>query len=54
MDNKSAAKSIDNGIGQFGAEASIVVDDDTPLFDLSAYPKEMHEILTECNTLIEI
>ena len=53
MDNKSAVESIDNGIGKFNAEASIVVDDETPLFDLSDYPKEMHEILTECNKRIE-
>ena len=30
MDNKSAVESIDNGIGKFNAEASIVVDDETP------------------------
>ena len=53
MDKKSVADSIDNGIGQFAAEASIVIDDVTPLFDISAYPEEMHGLVKECNKRIE-
>ncbi len=30
-----------------------MVDDVTPVFDISAYPKDMHEILTECNRRID-
>ena len=50
---KDTATLIDNGVGQFVAEAGIVVDDVTPVFDISAYPEEMHEILTECNRRID-
>ncbi len=53
MDDKAYADSIDNGVGQFNAEASLVVDDLAPLFDLSAYPEEMRELLTECNRRID-
>ncbi len=53
MDKKSVADNIDNGIGQFAAEASIVIDDVTPLFDISAYPEEMHGLVKECNKRIE-
>ena len=53
MDTQSAADSIDNGVGQFTAEASATVLDPTPLFDLSDYPEEMHEILIECNRRLD-
>ncbi len=53
MDNKSIAESIDNGVGQFSAEATITVEDLIPLFDLSDYPEEQHEILKECNRRID-
>ena len=53
MDKNAVAKSIDKGIGQFEAETSIVVDDFVPLFDISAYPEEQHEILAECNRRID-
>ncbi|MBP5414224.1 MAG: sensor domain-containing diguanylate cyclase [Lachnospiraceae bacterium] len=53
MDKKSVADSIDNGVGQFAAEASMAVDDETPLFDISAYPESMHELIKECNQRIE-
>ncbi len=51
-DNKEIVSSIDNGVGQFAAEASIVVEDASPLFDISAYPEEMHELVEECNQRI--
>ena len=51
-DNKEIASSIDNGVGQFAAEASIAVEDASPLFDISAYPEEMHELVEECNQRI--
>ena len=38
MDNKGK-NSIDAGVGRFEAEASVVIDDEIPLFDLSAYPR---------------
>ena len=50
---KDTATLIDNGVGQFAAEEGIVVDDVTPVFDISAYPEDMHEILTECNRRID-
>ncbi len=53
MNKNASANSIDNGIGQFVAEDSITVDDAAPLFDISAYPKEQQELLTECNRRIE-
>ena len=53
MDKDKVASSIDNGVGQFNAEDSIIVDDLSPLFDLSEYPEEMHEILKECNRRID-
>ena len=53
MDKNAVAKSIDKGIGQFEAETSIVVDDFVPLFDISAYPEEQHELLAECNRRID-
>ena len=53
MEENEVAKSIDKGVGKFEAEASIIVDDLSPLFDLSAYPQEMHELLTECNRRID-
>lgn len=53
MNKKTAVESIDKGVGQFMAEASVDVDDLTPLFDLSEYPKEQHELLTECNRRID-
>ena len=51
-DNKEIASSIDNGVGQFAAEANIAVEDASPLFDISAYPEEMHELVEECNQRI--
>ncbi len=53
MDKNEIASSIDHGVGQFVAEASISIDDETPLFDLSAYPEEQRELLAECNRRIE-
>ena len=53
MNKKTAVESIDKGVGQFMAEAGMDVDDLTPLFDLSEYPKEQHELLTECNRRID-
>ena len=53
MDKNATKDSIDAGIGQFAAEASIVVDDEIPLFELSDYPADRHELLAECNRRIE-
>lgn len=53
MSKDAIVNSIDNGVGQFNAEDSIIVDDLSPLFDLSEYPEEMHEILKECNRRID-
>ena len=53
MDNNVYASSIDNGVGQFVAEASIDVTDETPLFELTAYPEEQRELILECNRRIE-
>ncbi len=53
MDKNETAKSIDKGVGHFAAEASAIVDDLTPLFELSAYPEDMHELLAECNRRID-
>ena len=53
MDKNAVERSIDKGVGQFATEASVVVEDLSPLFDLSAYPQEMHELLTECNRRID-
>ena len=50
---KAVADSIDKGVGQFGAETGIEIDDETPLFDLSEYPEEQQEILKECNRRID-
>ena len=53
MDKRSPSDRIDGGIGQFAAEAGVTIDDVTPLFDPSAYPEEMHELLVECNRRID-
>ncbi len=53
MDKNATKDSIDAGIGQFAAEASIMVDDVIPLFELSDYPADRHELLAECNRRIE-
>lgn len=53
MDNNKIADSIDHGVGKFATESGNVVNDAVPLFDLSAYPKEQHELLKECNRRIE-
>lgn len=53
MDKNEIASSIDNGVGQFVAEASISVIDAVPLIDISEYPKEQHELIKECNRRIE-
>ena len=53
MDQKKVADSIDNGVGQFDTEASMAVDDVTPLFDISDYPEDMHDIIVECNKRID-
>lgn len=53
MDKNLAVDSIDNGIGKFNAEASITVDDLTPLFDPDEYPEEMRGLISECNQRIE-
>ena len=43
MDKNEAASSIDNGVGQFVAEASVSVYDETPLFDPDEYPVEQRK-----------
>ena len=53
MDNTTVANSIDHGVGQFVAEASIEVDDTIPIFDVSEYPPQQQEIVAECNRRIE-
>ena len=53
MDKNSIVESIDAGVGQFAAEASIIVDDEIPLFDVYAYPEEQRGLLNECNRRIE-
>ena len=53
MDNTTVANSIDHGVGQFVAEASIEVDDTIPIFDVSEYPPQQQEIIAECNRRIE-
>ncbi len=53
MDKTTTANSIDNGVGQFVAEASIEVTDVVPLFDVSAYPPEQKGLITECNKRID-
>jgi diguanylate cyclase (GGDEF)-like protein/PAS domain S-box-containing protein len=53
MDRNDIANSIDNGVGQFAAEESITIDDFAPLFDISAYPEDVHDLLLECNRRIE-
>ena len=53
MEKKAIVDSIDGGVGQFAAEASIIVDDEIPLFDLSDHPAEQHELIIECNRRIE-
>lgn len=53
MENNNSTNSIDNGVGKFVAEAGIEINDYTPLFDISSYPKEQQAILTECNKRID-
>ncbi len=53
MDKDIIAESIDNGVGQFAAEASAIIDDEVALFDLSDYPEEQQELIKECNRRIE-
>ena len=53
MDKNGIMDSINNSVGQFVAEASIEVDDVSPLFDISEYPEEQHELLIECNRRID-
>ena len=53
MDKNTVTDSIDTGIGQFATEASMAVDDITPLFDVSDYPENMHDIIIECNKRID-
>lgn len=53
MSTKSVDEIIPQGVGQFVAEDSVIVNDEAPLFDLDSYPEEMHDILTECNKRIE-
>ncbi|MBO7402688.1 MAG: sensor domain-containing diguanylate cyclase [Lachnospiraceae bacterium] len=53
MNNKTVSESIDNGVGKFATEASLAVNDFVPLFDVSAYPEEMREVITECNKRID-
>ena len=53
MNNKTVSESIDNGVGKFATEASLAVNDFVPLFDISAYPEEMREVITECNKRID-
>ncbi len=53
MDSREILNSIENGVGQFNAEDSIIVDDFTPLFDSSDYPDQMRELVAECNRRID-
>ena len=53
MDKDAIRESIDKGIGQFATEASAVVEDASPLFDVSEYPAEMHDLINECNRRID-
>ena len=53
MDNSAVVNTLDKGVGQFVAEASIEVTDAVPLFDVSAYPPEQQELITECNKRID-
>ncbi len=53
MDKETIRESIDKGIGQFAAEASVLVEDTSPLFDVSEYPAELHDLINECNRRIE-
>lgn len=53
MDKSSVVDSLGNGVGKFGAEASIEIKDPVPLFDVSAYPKEQQDLVAECNRRIE-
>ena len=52
-DKKTAAESIDYGVGQFNAEAGVTVDDAVPLFDAADYPEEQRALIDECNRRIE-
>ncbi|MCR5650350.1 MAG: sensor domain-containing diguanylate cyclase [Lachnospiraceae bacterium] len=52
-DKDRISENIDQGVGHFAAEASITVDDLTPLFDVSAYPEEQRELIRECNRRID-
>jgi len=53
MDKDAIRESIDKGIGQFATEASAVVEDASPLFDVSEYPAEMHDLIIESNRRID-
>lgn len=51
--DKQKKDEMHQGVGQFETEEGLIVEDETPLFDLSQYPKEQQEILEECNRRIE-
>ena len=53
MDNSAVVNTLDKGVGQFVAEASIDVTDVTPLFDVSEYPEDQRELINECNRRID-
>ena len=53
MDNSAVVNTLDKGVGQFVAEASIDVTDETPLFDVSEYPEDQRELINECNRRID-
>ena len=53
MDNDMTVHDIDYSVGKFMTEASTAVEDFSPLFDLSDYPEDQHELLIECNRRIE-
>ena len=53
MDKDKLIDSMEKGVGQFASEDSAAVTDLTPLFDISDYPEEMHDSLTECNRSID-
>ncbi len=53
MEKNEVVGGIDYGIGKFAAEAGIIVDDLTPLFDVSAYPEEQRDLIAECNRRID-
>ncbi|SDB20462.1 PAS domain S-box-containing protein/diguanylate cyclase (GGDEF) domain-containing protein [Eubacterium oxidoreducens] len=53
MDNNASLKNMDDSVAEFSVEAGAQIDDLTPLFDVTAYPKEQQELVLECNKRID-